>query len=662
MRQPPPAVTYWRRFAPYLIPTALLVALATSLFIFLTLDPVIGIKSGYGFIGLLIALLVYIFNSNTTTQEGSLTGFESSGRPLRISVYVITLLSILVVAGVGLLSGTGASIARTFVLVLVLPVGYTLVMIQLHVNPLPHHALPQILSLFVLDLVTKYLSTAFYFGRGDIPKHVRYTNLIVSSGTWRTIPETSFYHFFPGFQTLVGSVSLLTGFSPYDSLVVTGICAYLVVVLVVYFLAQMLFDSDLMPICIALGVTMLDPIHRYSVYFYPQSLAVVLISIVLLIAFKYHRAGPRRYLTGLVLSAPIVVALWFTHHLTIVFFAPIIVVLTLGPIVLNRVAALDSTVLPQVIPLASLVTGSIFYWLWQDVFYGTLIDAFYDVMTNGEAASEADAGANIKTLGLQVPEPTVGDAFISLLSPGGVYNIVLVAALAFSAIVLLSKSSKYWRAGGPIAVGLFGSLLMLQLPIDLHGSARLQLPLSLFVAFVLGVGLYQVLTNSQIRRALPGVSVFVLLLTAGPAVAADDLYALQSGPDLWERQPAPDPQKEFSDAEMESFQLSSGFIQQHDASVSTDWHTAIALKRYGTESESFVIENNTIRSDKDLLMYRQRWADHSIRLIPERRSLITLVVSENWLTTLSTSENKVYTTGEVGILADRNGTSHFAAD
>lgn len=659
IKQAPPAVAYWQRFAPYLLPAALLLALVTSLFVFLTLDPIVGIKSGYGFIGLLIALIVY--HSNTTTREGSLTGFKSSGRPLRISVYVITLFSVLVVAGISSLFGSGASIARTFVLVLVLPIGYTLVMIQLYVKPLPQHALPQILSLFGLDLVTKYLSTGFYFGRGDIPKHVHYTDLIISSGTWQTIPETSFYHFFPGLQTLAGSVGLLTGFSPYDSLVVTGICAYLVVVLVMYLLAQTLFDSYLMPICIALGVTMLDPIHRYSVYFYPQSLAVALVAIVVLIAFNYNSAGPRGYLTGLLLSSPIVVALWFTHHLTMVLLAPIIVVLTVGPAVLNRVAALDRTVRPQVIPLAALVTGSVSYWLWQDVFYATLVSAFFDVTASGEAASEADAGANIEALGLQIPEPTVGDAFFSLFSPGGVYNIVLVAALAFSAIVLLNKSSDYWRAGGPIAVGLLGSVLMLRLPIDLHGSARLQLPLSLFVAFVLGVGLYQVLTNAQIKRAVPGVFVFVLLLTAGPAVAADDLYALQSGPDLWERQTTPDPQKEFSDAEMESFRLSSEFIQGNDASVSTDWHNSLGLRRYGTESESFVVENSTIRSDEDLLMYRQRWADHSIRLIPERRSLVTLVISENWLRELTTSENKVYTTGEVGLLADRNSTSRFAA-
>lgn len=662
MSQLPATATHWQRFAPYLLPASLLLASVVSLLTSLTLGSVVGIKSGYVFIGLLIALIVYNLSNRTTTTEKSITEFKSYSRPLRISVYFVTLFSVIVVAGVPLVTGIGSSVARAFVLLFVLPVSYALVLIQMYTKPSPKHILPQILLLFSLDLVTKVQSTDFYFGRGDIPKHVHYTDLVASTGTWRMIPETSFYHFFPGFQTLLGSVSLLTGLSPYDSLVITGICTYLVVVLAVYLLAQVLFDADLIPICIALGVTMLGPIHRYSVYFYPQALAVALISIIILAAYKYSPVGPQRYLWGLILSSPIVVSLWFTHHLTIVFFAPIILVLVTSPAVLNRILKTESVARPQVVPLASLVVGSVIYWLYQDVFYSSLIRAFIEEITSAGAAGSADAGSRIVLLGEQIPEYTVVDAFVSLLSPGGVYNITLVAALAFSTVVLLSKPGRYRRAGGLITMGLLGSVFMIRLPIDIHGSARLQLPLSLFTAFVLGVGLRRILTNSQIKRALPGLFVFVLLLTAGPAVAADDLYALQSGPDLWERQAVPDVQREFSDAEMESLRLSAGFIQQNDASVGTDFHTIIGLTRYGTESESFVVQDGTIRHNEDLLMYRQRWADHSVRLTPERRSFVTLVVPESWLNGLVASENKIYTTGEVGMISDRNNSPRLAVE
>lgn len=109
------------------------------------IGPVAGIKGRYEFIGLLIALIVYNLSSSTTTKERSLSGFKSYGRPLRTSVYFITLLFLIVVAGVPLVSDIGASVGRTFVLLLVLTVGYGIVMIQTYEKSSPKHILPQVL-------------------------------------------------------------------------------------------------------------------------------------------------------------------------------------------------------------------------------------------------------------------------------------------------------------------------------------------------------------------------------------------------------------------------------------------------------------------------------------------------------------------------------------
>jgi hypothetical protein len=40
--------------------------------------------------------------------------------------------------------------------------------------------------------------------------------------------------------------------------------------------------------------------------------------------------------------------------------------------------------------------------------------------------------------------------------------------------------------------------------------------------------------------------------------------------------------------------------------------------------------------------------------MPGRRSQETAIISEDWLDDLARSENKVYTTNEIGILAARN--------
>jgi hypothetical protein len=203
--------------------------------------------------------------------------------------------------------------------------------------------------------------------------------------------------------------------------------------------------------------------------------------------------------------------------------------------------------------------------------------------------------------------------------------------------------------------------MMIRIPIDLHGLSRTQLPLSVFVAFVVGAGLYRVVSTSELspRRVLPAVLAFVLLATAGPAVVADDLYGLHSGPDLWETRTLPEPQKEFTAAEMAGFQQSSDHIERHDLAVSSDWPSSIGLSRYGADSASFLAENGSLTSDRELLVYRQRWTEYSVRLIPDQAALVTLLVSDGWMDQLVARENKVYTTGQVGILADRADATEF---
>jgi hypothetical protein len=53
------------------------------------------------------------------------------------------------------------------------------------------------------------------------------------------------------------------------------------------------------------------------------------------------------------------------------------------------------------------------------------------------------------------------------------------------------------------------------------------------------------------------------------------------------------------------------------------------------------------------LLYRDRWSERSQELIPELRVFQTLVLGDGWLDRMVRTENKVYTTGEVGILRDR---------
>jgi len=110
---------------------------------------------------------------------------------------------------------------------------------------------------------------------------------------------------------------------------------------------------------------------------------------------------------------------------------------------------------------------------------------------------------------------------------------------------------------------------------------------------------------------------------------------------------------------MESFQQSATYLEEQETSVATDWNSAIGLSRYGAGSGSFVVTDDRIRTEQDLLLYRQRWTAHSVRYVPSRIDFRTLLVSEGWMRDSVRSENKVYTTGEIGMLADRENATYL---
>lgn len=657
------AVESERLFSKLLLPGLMTLALLTSVVVFGILGPVAGIKSGYVFLGLLMAFAVYQGHSDPHPTNDVLPDQLWDRAYLGRFVFIGVFLSIIAVAVARTVPFADPTIARTGVLIVGLPVGYALLTVQIRQATDNRWLLAQIIALFALDPLTKYLATNFYFGRGDIPKHVHFTELVATTGTWQSIPEVNLYHFFPGFQTLLGSVSLLSGLPVYDSLVIVGIITYLTVVAAVYALARLVFDGWLLPVCAALGVTMLGPIHRYSVYFFPQSLAVALALIVILGAIHSDGVNMDSYGRHLLLTLPLIVSLWFTHHLTTVLFVPLLIGLVAGPAIADRLGY-DGVVRPQILPLYAWVGGSVVYWGVSDVFIETLITDVLMILSKAQP-SGTDAGAPVVSLGVRIPEPSVRDAALSLFSMDAMYNIMLVCVFSLGVLVILWAPRRYRRAGAFVSVGTVAAAAMIRTPIDVHGLARMQLPASVFVAFLVAAGLCRILplSGSSLWKAAPGLLVVVLLATSASAYPADDLYGLHSGPDLWESRTLPETQKEFSAQEMGGLRQSAAFADRHDVAVGTDWHSSVGLERYryGLPAESFAVEDRRITTKQDLVLYRQRWSERSVRLVPERTSFVTLLISEEWLDGMVRSENKVYTTGDVGMVEDHPEAEYITA-
>jgi hypothetical protein len=646
----------YRLFYPASISAALLV----SAMAFMLLGPVVGIKSAYVLLGLVLSCgLFYTYNS-TDVSESPTPILVPRPRVLGKGVFVLVLLAVTAVPAVQSL-GIDVTTAQLAVLLLILPAGYLALVMQIRWKSSSGWILAQILGLFSVTPLLKYQSTGFYAGSGDTPGHVYLIEQVITDGTWQEIPTSSFYHYFPGLHTLFGSTSLLTGLPAYDVYMIAGIVTYSVVICVAYLFSRFLFEERVFALFVALGTSLILPIITHASYFYPQALAVAMGLILLLLSYR-GSTNLNRYPAYVILGSLIVGQLWFTHHLTVVLFIPILVALIVGPIFVNWLGHSsdpDATVAvqPALLPLAMWVVGSIAYWVWFGVFIDPFVSSVQDILAGPLIAGGGSQVIPVKALGQQLPDTTISTAVLSIFSPTGIYNLLLVCAVSFAVITVLSQFKRFQRSVTFIVIGVGGTLLLLPTPLVAIGLDRMQLPLSLFVAVVIAIALSRLLLKAEMLSQLaPVLVVFLLLSTSATVAASDEVYVLHSGPDLWEDRPLPEEQVEFSQREMESLEQGSAYLQQHDVEVTTDWRTQIGLERYGTESDSMVVKEGRISVDGDLLMYRNRWPDHSLRLIPEQLSLVTLVVDEAWLERTVLTENKVYTTGEVGMLSDRNGT------
>ena len=649
----------------FLIPLALGGALLVSAITFAFLGPFAGIKSLYAVIGL--GLAAWIYSDDYLYGVEGQPGFEQRSRLAGKTTFAIVGTGLFAVLFATVAESVTPSAVRAVTLLACLPIGYLLVTLQIRWQAPSTWVLAQLSALFAFSPVLQYVTTDFYFDRGDTAVHVYWTDLVVAEGTWQAIPESSHYLDFPGFHLLLASVSVLGHVAPYDVYILVGILCLSSLIWLTYCFAKRTIDGRVTALFIALGLTVLAPIVGHTTYLYPQAFAVMILYYLLYIAFRVgDDTTPGGYaILSFYLGALLVVS----HHLTAVLLLPVVLVFNAVPVVIRWWAntgsvAFDQSEIhrPWTAPLVGYVVASVLYWVYRETFIGAFIDSL-QVIISGQLFAEGDGQdvIPIQTLGYHLPPPTSWDAATSLVSPEGLYQITLLCLLALGSITILRRWRTY-RAGLLILLlGIGGSILFLRIPLSIPGLNRLALVFSVFVAFVVGIGLTHFLATSAPTPTsfVPVLIVLLVLSTATPILAANDLYALHAGPSLWENQPTPDLQREFTDEEMDGMERAALFLQRAETVPATDWHSQVGMNRYGTETEMMVVGDGQIQTESHLLLYRQRWTDHSLFLTPAQLSFIRVVIGDEWKDDLVATEHKVYSTGEVGMLAEREGSEAF---
>lgn len=649
------------RLVSYLFAVSVLLALGALSIAYLFLGEVVAIKGSYGLLGLLLAAALY-------------RGGAKSGQPLQTTDHMgrwsIKVVLILTVSAYLVTYMTGARLAAT---VITLGVGYSLLAYQLLFTGVTKALVPQIGLLFTVSPVTKYLSTGFYFGETDLFGHVRAVELLYGTGELTSIDIAyPVYETFPALHILTGAISSFTGLPAYDSLMALGILTYTVATIVVFYLSRTVFSSS-KSITITLVFSVLNVIHNYTTYFFPQAFAAALILFLLYVMIRRQSVPGSEYpllsLAAILITASFV----FTHHITQLIFAGLVSVLY-APSVLRttrfgRRLRLNED-LPRAIPVLFVFTAGITYLFLSSP---NMVSYFVQFSTNIATSlfvSDTGGGRTVLGFGTEIPFHTPWMAVQSVFYVDGLYYIGLTALFVIGGMAILVAYDQYLKVTGIVLVGLGSAVAVLQTPLP-QSVSRLSLPLAFFFSVITGVGVWQLTrseTETNERTGNEGVSkrrvavfgLIVLVGVTGPLVAADDLYGLHAGPNLWESYATPEQQVEFSDQELAEFEATVEYVDREPSEVTMLWVSREASGRF-TNTERLAptdISEEGIRTESPLV-YRTNWTNHQVGYSTDQ--LGTLSIADWWLDREIAASNKTYTTGQVGIVGTDDGT-YLSAD
>ena len=619
--------------------------------------PPTAIRTGFAVVAAAIGLVVYLGTRGVDSEAPIGTPAVSAPQTAK-----------LVVAGGALaVAATAWTGERLLPLLAFLPLGYLLVAEQVRRDGDTAPTLLSAVTLFVVPVYTKYLTTGFYFGGTDTFAHVDGLNRLLSVGYSSALPHG--YDYFPGFHFFVGAVSLFGDLVPYDAIVLTGIAVLAVLVPVAYLLVTRVFGDSRLGLAAAVGVTVFEYVAYHALYFFPQALAFVLVVVAGYAMVSLPGAATtRRFRRYVTYSVGMVFVLVSIHHLTYV----LLLVPLAGVAVVSRVGASVAGRLdvPQLADLADVRVR--LRWAFPAVFGAAVLVAylvyspslilfgiagFAYALTTGLVA--VGDGGSAFFYGAAPIADSVARGLTWLRTPTGIYYSVLGGVLLAGLYECLSSLDRYARYAGLLVVSFGAVPLFFPLPVEVPQLERLVFTLTAFVVFPLGIGIARTLRTSQRHRryAVVGLVLVATLGTTGAftQLTADDIGAVY----LEER----DTQSAMTDAEYAAVVDTAAFLETHGRAPATSDY----VTRRSVESATFPSPmNDGLRTEADglsappgYLVVRSSWADHTVPVITGDGLLETretwFSVSRDRLDSELADRNVVHATDETYVLYDDDG-------
>lgn len=580
----------------------------------------------YPIIGLVFGAAIYYFTDYPTET----LYVQIDGRWQGIAVYVTIALT------VGIVALTDSKLA----VLAGLGVGYVLVVHQLFAESDPKRLVPQVTGLFLLSPITKYITSGFYFGHGDILAHVRIAEDVLLGGSLEAISYTGYQHF-PGLHLVSAAVGGIAGLSAYDGLLLSGLVLHALVIPSVYLIVSHLTKQSRLGFYTAFGVVILDGFSFFTSYFFPQSFATVLVVVLLLLATMSSRDGIK---WGVVVSFVLVaVTLAWTHHLTQLLFAPVFGIAAIfyafqgrkftGRLVRSRGLALIS------------FAGALTAFRWIQTGFLTQIKEVILLQIRGGLLGGYTQTVEF-SYGTIARSTTVQSALEWLVSPYGIYLILLVLVFSTGVVTFLKVSDRSAINVSLALTGIVAAVLVFETPLSIESLIRIRYPWLFAFAFVLGIGLFEL--RRRTRPTVIGIgflTVVILIATFAPLVTADNYYGLDPRPTL---------QTSFSDQEYQELRATSGYFAEDATSPTVFWRTRTTMERFRvTDLQHPEIRGRTLLLPSGHFIYRTAWSNYKVSFTTTGENSLysnKLFVSDRWLHRRIMAGNKVYTAGDTGAM------------
>jgi len=602
-------------------PAAIVSVVVVLVSVYFTVGAAFAVFGLYALFGILGgAALYYGFDDGTESSHWAI-----DGAAYRLGVYAAVAVTI------GIVSLTGEAMA----VLLGLLIGYALVVGQLLSDPVPERLVPQLTALFLLSPVTKYLTAGRYIGHGDLLFHTRVVEDLVTTGSLASIGYAS-YQNFPGLHVVASSVASLAGLGPHDGIMLTGLAVWAVVIPAVYLIIVRITNHPQLALCTAFALVLLDDLSFFASYVFPQSLAMAMIVMLGLLAtlavrdeIKWRIASVFAVMAG-VLSV--------THHLTQVLVFPVV---ALG-IVLYAIRGreeLAATVRSRPVALFGFAAAVSGFRLVQTGFIDRLLAKAGQIIGGGTMGGYTEG--TVFSFGRPARSSSVGHALEWLVSPYGLYITVLLVLFSLGFVVYLRSSERPVAHRALFGCGAVAALLVFETPISIQSLIRIRFPWLFVFAFVLAIGLLQLIRYAG-RRPVGVIVLALVVATAisAPLVTADNYYDLD---------PRPTVQSSFTDQEIAELRALSGYVDSEERTVGGFWITEQVLERYGVND----VHNARIADGEVMLpaghfVYRSAWPGHKVHFTVgtgEQLYSNTLYVATAWLDRRIEQTNKVYTVG-----------------